>query len=406
MKKIILVLFLLAVLAPATHALLLKSEKNSYVKGEELSFTGLCDQGVNLITGETEGKEIFSQQVVCQDGGFSFSYKTSFLDPSGSWNVTLVGQSEESTVPVRVELNDDSAYYRLTFLSPAERTFKRSQSVFLSVQLTDSGEPVDGAQVVFYDVFARRITLRNSGNGIYDLNYLVPFDAQIKEWGLVVTATNEDRVLGTKGGERKIDSTIIPANFTFSVVEPTQQTYEQSDTIPFKVAITYPNGSPLKEDNVQEAVLIVKDQNFALEANSEGEFIYSYNPQFSGNQEIIIFAKDTQANQGQQKIPLVITCSFTCFLKNWGLIILVFVLVVGVVLRLFYKRITMGMQLSQLKTEKEKTIQLIKDLQGEYFGRGVMPSSSYKKNLTSYKSRLIELDEQIKQLSSRLEEEK
>jgi len=208
------------------------------------------------------------------------------------------------------------------------------------------------------------------------------------------------------GGERKIKTQITETLFNFEIIEPANQTYEQSDSIPFKVKITYPNGAKLDRDNIDVAELRIGNEQIPMEINSENEFILAHSPRESGNQVFLIYVKDNAANEGTKKVELVITCSITCFAKSYGLMILVIILVLGVVSRLFYSKTKNALDLIQLKKDKEKTIELIKNLQKEYFGRGIMPAMSYKKNLANYKSKLIDLEEKIKQLEAKIDAEK
>ena len=64
------------------------------------------------------------------------------------------------------------------------------------------------------------------------------------------------------------------------------------------------------------------------------------------------------------------------------------------------------MEFENLKKEREKTLQLIKNLQEDYFGKGVMPTASYKSNLATYKARLIQVEEQLRQMESKMHSEK
>ncbi|PIN85311.1 MAG: hypothetical protein COV47_02835 [Candidatus Diapherotrites archaeon CG11_big_fil_rev_8_21_14_0_20_37_9] len=401
-----LIIVLLLVFAAFTPALLLKSEKNSYSKGDSIVLSGFCDSGENRISAETEGKIVFDEQVICDVKGFKFSYPTTFLDPSGSWKITLSSPETESSVLLRVEPTSDSAFFRITFLSPAEFNFSRGEFVFVSVEVLDAGEPVDNAQVVFFDAFSRKINLKNSGNGIYDLNYSVPYNAPTGQWNLLVVAQKETDSGKIIGGERKIPAEISPARFDFVIIEPSKPAYEQSDAIPFKFNVFYPNGTKLDSTNLKQVEVIAGDQNYIAELNTNNEYVLSYIPNQSGNIDARIIATDTAGNESQYSVQVTVTCPITCFLKNWGLIILVFVLVVAIITRLFYHKTKLNLELMRLKSEKEKTTQLIKNLQLEYFGKGIMPSSSYKSNLLNYKSKLIEIDEQLNQLQKKLSEEK
>lgn len=399
------VLAIILVLSGFGGALTLKSEKTGFDKGKEIVLSGTCDVGkAHKIKGELGTKKIFEEQVSCFHDKFDFKYKTNYLDPSGNWKITLFTSESETDIIAQVRSVSNSAYYRVTLLSPASFTFNRAKPIFISVEITDSGNQVDEAEVVMYDAFGRRIDLKGEGKGIYDVNYSLPYNAPLGEWELIITAQKtEGEVFG---GERKWLTEVKPAVLTFNVSQPTTQIFEQSDPIPFKTRITYSNGQQLTNDLVEIVELQVGKEQVPLEINSKGEFILSYNAKTSGNQIMTLYVKDFAGNEGKEKLEISITCSITCYMKSYGLLILVIALVVGVIARLFYSKTKNSLELSSLEKEKNKTIQLIKNLQKEYFERAVMPSLSYKRNLASYKARLIELEQKIKQLKTRIEAEK
>ncbi len=403
---LILIFFSLLLISGVTTAVTIKAEANHYAKGEIIALNGKCGQNnINDISAVIEGIKIFEDKVICTEGEFVYNYKTTFIEPSGNWKISISDKGDESSVIVGVDLTSDSAYYRITFLSPSEFSLRKSEDAFVSIQLTDSGTPVDDAEVILYDVFGRKIMLKPEGSGIYDLNYVVPFDSESESWVLVVTAQKEDNGK-LYGGERKINVEIIDSKFNFNLVEPSKEFYEQSDSIPFKLKITYPNGSSLNLENLESAVLEIEDETYPFEINSEEEFVLAYNPKSPGNKEAKIIVTDIAENKGETKIQFLVTCSVTCLIKSYGLITLVLILVVGVISRLFYAKIKLTLEKIRLKAEKQKTTLLIKDLQEEYFTKGVMPTGSYKSNLALYKAKLIELEERLKYVENRLEEEK
>ena len=406
MKKIIYLLLSMILITSFSYSLTLKTDQSSYDKGEEILLSGNCDNAIiHSVKAELGEITIFEESINCSTGKFDFSYETSFLDPIGTWKIILFTFDNETGILTQIKPTQDSAFYRITFLSPANFEFRKGESVFISVEVADSGEPVDGVEVVMYDALGRKINLKPEGNGIYDLNYSVPYNALTGDWDLIVTAQKQPN--GTvHGGERKIETKITQTLFSFEIIEPTNQTYEQSDSIPFKTKITYPNGAKLKKENVEIVELRIGDQKISMEINSEEEFILSHYPSASGNQVFLLYVKDDAGNEGTKRIELVITCSITCLAKTYGLVVLVIILVLGVVSRLFYSKTKNALQLIQLKKDKEKTLDLIKNLQTEYFEKGIMPAMSYKKNLSNYKSKLIDLEEKIKQIEAKIEVQK
>ncbi|HZX20237.1 MAG TPA: hypothetical protein VFF13_04435 [archaeon] len=405
MKKLFFIFFLLFI-SGTVFSLTLKAEQNGYEKGSDIPLSGSCDAGeVHKIKAELGNLQIFEEQINCFEGKFSYTHSTSYLDPSGNWTITLFTQNSETQIIVQIEPVPESAFYRITFLSPAVFTFQRGEPVFISVEITDSGNPVLEAEVVMFDVFGRRIQLKDEGNGIYDINYGIPFNSQIGKWDLFVTA-QKNQESKNYGGERKIETNIVQTQFDFEFIEPENRTFEQSDSVPFRVKVRYPSGQKLSKVLVETAELRVNNSTFPMEMNSEGELVLNYYAQESGNLIHTIFVEDIAGNQAEANLELTITCSVTCLLKSYGLIVLAFILVFGVVAKLFYSKTKKSFDLLALQKEREKTMELIKNIQTEYFGKAVMPASSYKSNLAEYKARLIDLDEKIKQMKKKIEETK
>ena len=124
-----------------------------------------------------------------------------------------------------------------------------------------------------------------------------------------------------------------------------------------------------------------------------------------GAVELEVSAIDFTQNEGLKTIKMVIGCSVTCLINQYGLFVAAFVLIVAAVGRIFYSHISYKGKLEKLQKEKEKINRLIKDRQREYFTKGIMPAKSYKKNLSEYKTRLIQTEQEIMELKRKEEEE-
>ncbi|MCH7902353.1 hypothetical protein IIC68_01215, partial [archaeon] len=260
MRKVLYLCLSMLLIAGFSHALTLKTDQSSYEKGEKIVFSGNCDNAIiHSIKAELGKITIFEENLNCAEGKFEFRYETSFLDPSGTWKITLFTFDNETGILMQIKPTPDSAFYRITFLSPANFEFKKGESVFISVEVADSGTLVDDAEVVIYDALGRKINLKPAGNGIYDLNYSIPYNAQTGDWDLIVTTQKQPNGK-VYGGERKIETQITKTLFNFEIIEPANQTYEQSDSIPFKIKITYPNGAKLKKENDDVAELRIGNE--------------------------------------------------------------------------------------------------------------------------------------------------
>ena len=85
--------------------------------------------------------------------------------------------------------------------------------------------------------------------------------------------------------------------------------------------------------------------------------------------------------------------------------VLLALVVIAAVVTVLYSKLSSRNQLGKLQAERQKTLDLVKSLQEDYFGKGVMPSSSYKKNLSDYKAKLSEIEQKIADLKSKKDSE-
>lgn len=400
--RLVLLLKLLLLLCISAYALTVNTDKTQYLKGEVIKISGDCKTELETkLTASLEEKIIFEEFINCSAGGsYIFEYATSYLDPAGNWLLVLSNKEERITKRAVVNPTSESAFYLIAFLSPTEGKYKRVEDIIISVRVTDAGIPVRDANLITWGPDGKKYYFENSGEGLYNLEYEIPYNGKLGDWELLVLAQSQRN--GTFfGGVNSLTLELVKAPIAIEVVEPEIHSYELIQKIPIKLNISYFNGKPIKEEiDELSVVAIIGRKNIQLEKTEEGAYELLYEPEMSeiGSLVIRINALDDAGNDGVKVIDLVVTCSIACLLIKYGLYIIVFIVVLIIILSLFSSRIKYHLELRMLENEKKKTMDLIKSLQEEYFGGRVMPSKSYNRNLAQYKSRIAELDEKIKRL--------
>lgn len=400
--KYLIIGLLLLILFNSAFGLSVTTDKNDYIKGDAIEISGSCNPLLSneLITTYGE-KKVFEKGVECSSlGNYSLKYDISLVDPAGNWIIKLLNEEESFVKKIVVSRSPESAYYLIRFLSPSIGKYRKIEDIALSVKVTDAGVVVEDASVVCWDLDGNRLYLENKGNGSYFLQYEIPYNSEAEEWDLLVIAASEK---GGEwyGGENRISLAITNAPITIDVIEPAIQSFELTATIPIKAGMTYFNGKEIKEEKEElKAVAEINGKNYELEKTEGGIYQINYKPgpEDLGTTTISLSAEDDAGNKGNKTIDLVITCSLGCLMTTYGIYVLAFLVIGGIILAAFYGRITHGVRLRVLQKERKKTFDLIKALQKEYFDKGVMPYRSYKKNLADYQTRIAELDEKIKNL--------
>ena len=407
MKKWAGLFLLLCVLAVSlnTDAVSITAGKSFIKRGEVLTAGGICspdlETSVQIFAADVL---LLESYVSCSDGGsFDFSYHTTFLDPTGKWILAVSDGTETSKTELLVEDAREAGFFFLRFLSPTAGKYARTETISLSIEVTDSGEKVNDANLAFYGFDGKRYLLKGAGNGVYVSDYEIPADAALGSWNLEVFAESQ-RSEGKAGGRNRIPIQVDVPPIKIQVIEPSVNTFEFGDEVKIKLIATYFNGKSLKGatasammNNTEVRLIMTADNTF------EGKFTAPSTQ--SGTLALVMQAEDQAGNKGTQVSKLVIGCSVTCLAKNYGLFALLAIVIVVAIGSIVLTKLSSSNQLSKLKEERQKTLDMIKSLQEDYFTKGVMPSSSYKKNLSDYTAKVAELEEKIAQLKSKKEQE-
>lgn len=398
MKKTMSILFSFIFLSTLAAGLAIDTPLDEYTKGDEITFTIQCTQGRTNNFSIKEGTRIIvDQDFLCPAlGQHSYSIFTNFLDPAGIW-VAEISSSEGSAIK-EITMNEkrEAGFLLVRFQSPAQGTYFRGEIIPINVEIRDAGELVLDANAVFWGAKGEKIILQNKQNGTYFYEYTIPLDAEPKEFELevLVQKKNQNSAIGGKG---TVALEIQNSPVLIEILEPKATTFDMGENIRFSIKATYPNGKPLIDPSLN---ITLGDTKTSFSKISENVFEASPKATLvaSGSIDATINASDTFGNSSEKKLSLVITCSPTCLVKQYGLYFAGLLLIVFVIGRTILSKAKTQNDLVSLEKEKQKTLELIKSLQAEYFGKGVMPAASYKKNLAEYKEKIVEIEERIKNL--------
>ncbi|MFH1587053.1 MAG: hypothetical protein ABID38_04310 [Candidatus Diapherotrites archaeon] len=398
MRRIV-VLLLIVLLAASAFAISVETDKASYEKGEFISITGEClkDTGLTLLI-TASGRKLHEEKIYCnKNSRYFLNYKTSFLDPKAKWDLKVLQGGEDDETQLYMYPKNEGAFYLITFLSPSPGKYKKGEDLTLSVKVLDAGEAVTDANVISWGVMGEKLQLENRGGGIYSIDLAIPFDSEKTAWDFIVLAQSAKRG-NIFGGEQSLGIEIESAQIIIEVIQPEVHEYDLSTPLPLEARIKYSDGKAVK--NLQEIGAEISGVKILLSEIGEGLFSSEHlmSCDDAGSVSIRFFASDTAGNSGQATKNIVATGQIGCFLRdNWIYILVIIVLVVTVSL-FAYSRLSHNLKTKLLKNERDKTMNLIKSLQEDYFTKGVMPAISYKKNLAKYQAKINELDKKIKDL--------
>jgi hypothetical protein len=384
MKRIILLVCLI-LLAQTVVAVTYELNNTSFLKGETLEITGVCQQNQTVpIEALNEGKLVFREDVFCPKGELFFNHKFSFLDPSGTLKLNVAGDITEIVLgPTR-----ESKFLVIKFSSPTIR-LQRTEDINVVVLVTDAGVPVTDANILTWDTQGKKHQMIHKGQGNYITSFSLPYDMPLGVWNLTVVA--EKRPVG--GGE-EIHRTIVdkaPIEITF--IEPKVTSYSLDDVIPIKVKATY-----LYEKPIVEPVLTasIGGELFSLRQDDELTYSAEFTPteEFEGAQVLVVRANDAAENITEKTAELVIIKGFAWYAKFffWPVVILLIVLAAAF-LFLKSKKTTIDKK-SQLQRKKKELDKSLKRIQEKYYG-GEMDKKIFREEYARLSKEAGEVKEEL-----------
>lgn len=398
MKKAILTILSLVFSATLAHGLAVSLPSEEYSKGDKMVFTIECTQNrVNHFSVKHGARIILDLDLICPASSeYIYSLQTGFLDPAGKWVAEI--SSTEGSVLKEITMNEkrEAGFLLIKFLSPAAGSYFRGEKLVINAEIADAGGLVTDANAVFWSVKGEKIFLENRQDGTYFLEYGIPLDAQTGDFDLEVLAEKNTQTASV-GGKGTLKLSVQRSPILMEILEPKASAFDSGEQVKFSIKATYPNGEPLLAPDLKVSLGATQ---FPLSKTGENIFETSISLSSAGLgvTEAVVSASDSFGNSSEKKLVIVITCSLTCMVKQYGPLVagIVFVIFVGghAVLSGARKK----NKLADLEKEKQKTLEMIKSMQSEYFGKGTMPGSFYKKNLADYNAKIVEIEERIKNL--------
>lgn len=397
--KLLNLLFCLLLICFSANALTLNTDKDSYEKGETINVSGSSESAVRLTI--SNGKiKIAEEELIPEGNLFEFSYKSTYLDPSGQWTITAENDMNRIEKDFEVRIPARGAYFLITFFSPSTGEHKRTKNIEINVEITDAGVPINSAEVVAYGASGERLQLEPKGEGIYYLNYAIPFNAPLGEWNLVLTA-KKGYGNNLTGGENSIKLTVIETPILLEVVRPSTQIIGLGERTTIIVKPTYFNGKTVDESTTLTARINSEIVDFARESN--GEYIAYYTPGELGELKIEVSAEDSAQNEGSKVLTIIVGGWLEFFIGQYWLYLLIGIIIAALIVYKTQSKVIYDFRLNSLKKEKEKTKLMLKKVQEDYFKKGVIDKTNYEPTSSEYKKKLCAIDEKINVLMKKKE---
>lgn len=392
--KPISIFFLLLFIIPNICSLTLETDNATFQKGEIFRIFGRCTSLDTVkVSSFQDIKEIFEESAECSENGtFSLTHQISYLDPEGDWLIFAAEGDENKTNTIRITPTKESSFLVITFLSPSTISHYKNEDLDISVKITDAGQPVEDANVLFWGAEGEKQNLVYKGSGIYSSQYTIPLDTPAEAWDLRVTSLKKAGAQ-EHGGETKINMEIGSAPLQIDIIWPKAKSIEIRNQATIEAKITYFNGKQFDGN----AAVEIAGKKFNLERKSE--YLYGttlfISEEYLGTNEFAISAEDKFGNFGKKEVEFVVIGGIISQLQNAGVYILVAVIIAAVFIFLAYPRISKNLNLKKLTAEERKLNFLIEKLQRDYFETNVIDRQTYQKKLAEFEAKLNEAKKKL-----------
>ena len=383
----------------------LNMRKERFSLGDQVYGEGKIEKNGELVKGAVSVKLSYKDQVlvdsVVQSGSnglYSFSYRTSRIDPVGIWdlNLTVVDESGNEGIILReIEVFEEivASYYSLDFEEPASIIFNRGDiAKFLVSVKGPNGVLVNGADAVLSVPGQLPVKLKEISYGKYTYSYKIPFDFPLGEQ-IVSTAASTEEDGDLLSGAATLLIVVDETEIRVEMPKPEKKLVSLGDLVEFKFLARYPDTSL-----VPKAIFDLKINGDIVEVNEfvKGDYTASYLVEGENLEKLVVVlsVSDSHGNDGFFESELAINTEFDLvhiILRDDMLtaltgLMLVIAFAAGV---LYYKKFSMGRGLGARREELKK---IMADLKKEYYGKGKMKTVQYRGLLDRYQQELDEID--------------
>jgi hypothetical protein len=279
----------------------------------------------------------------------------------------------------------ESPTYTISVLNPAGNVeIERGENMEIFATVKEGVNEIQGAQLTA-EFAGQNLPLVEKQPGIYSNEYYFPLDATMGPMDITIRASKEvGDVLYL--GEKTVRVDIQPASLAINVIQPKNDLYTLDSSIPISFTVSYANGEPITEVNVDGTF---EDIELEFSSDEEGVFTASHKIESEnyGVKTLIINVSDAFGNSLQNKISITTAQDPWIFIKqNWLYIVIVLIILAAVAYRVA-PRIIEKQRKERIKTLQEEK----KDLQEKYFEKKSIDPDAYQTQLATVEKQLFKL---------------
>lgn len=386
----------------------IKTDKDTYSLGDIIRISGTVKKKgspvrlrislVLLSTTPLATLEAFSDE----NGFFNISYHSSTIDPVGIWKISADTVDEFNNTGnaakiIHVSRPPQQTPLLVRRISPPAGVYSRGDKITITVDVTSNNTPVGNADVRVRDPRGNVHILEEVVQGTYSTTYTIGWD---EPEGVVGFHVYADKIEGDKqySGDVEFFINIKKVPINIDIIEPSISSFKVGETMPIKVRVYYPDGTPVEQNFI---VAMVGDDKVILAQKLpgvyEGELFITEGMLHS--KAITLNVKDRGNNVGIKTTRITITgTSITYYLEKFRSLVTIVLLVLLGIGAIYLPPVYRRYKVWALQRRKGELLAKEKRIQTQYLEERTISQRTYNKLMAEYETELEGIEKKLRDL--------
>jgi len=381
----------------------LKTDNNSYEKGEEINING------NIITNSPSGKITVDNITITlqkekwkrfstipiKNNCYNLTYNISYGDPEGIWSITATMFDNQTNIldrtrKVNVSLPSDVIRYKVLLLSPPEQAvYKRGDTFNISVFVSENDIGVKNATTICILPTMERIFLTEIKQGHYQQSYEIQSDSYTGLWHLSFESINDSGDNSIVGG-CNTSIYVKSAKLKITLMEPSLNNYRSGEIIEIRVNLSYNNNTFVKNalviaDIFNEKIDLINHENGMYSIN------YTVTNDDIGRWFMTISASDDHGNNASITHVIQLIEEKQSIIPFTTIFILLFSIISIIIILFLLQKYFSQKNYKDITSEIKEIKRLQNEVAINYFRKGSISRKTYDGLMKEHMIRLSEL---------------
>ncbi|MCX8158460.1 MAG: hypothetical protein N3D73_02220 [Candidatus Diapherotrites archaeon] len=385
------------------------TDKQNYKLGDEIKISGILmrkserlNNPIKVEIYDGQNKLVCNNDINTQNGNFFTMCKTSTIDNNGIWIIVVKAEDEYENfgyLEKRINVTKQENIITLNVAASIDKKeVKRGDKVKVDVNIFDDlGNKVDAN--IWVEAFDKRQEIKKDENGSYSTEIFIDYSAKLGT-NIISIKAMKDENKNIYEGYSKLDLNVKEAKINIEVAEP-KEIYRSGDKLNIYVILSYDSQYEKVYVTRAEVIAKIKDKGYLLEEIGRGNYHKEIltSEEDIGEITIEITATDNFGNKGHVKKDVIIFgYSINYYLKKYWLPALLIFIALAIILFEFYLFIRKKFAIEALREEEERTLEIIKTIQNQYFKEASIDRKTYENEIAKHEKRLKEIKEKLSSL--------